>query len=91
MLVCGILWQAVVAGQALWLSGSAARAAARAEALGRDPRAAARAALPRALARSAAADVDRKGSVTVRIRVPAVVGGGALGTVSATAAMPKQR
>ncbi|MEA2226926.1 MAG: hypothetical protein QOF04_556, partial [Solirubrobacteraceae bacterium] len=32
MLVALAAWQGVVAGQAIWLSGSAARAAARAEA-----------------------------------------------------------
>ncbi|MFA9272073.1 MAG: hypothetical protein ACEQSX_15220, partial [Baekduiaceae bacterium] len=39
-------WQALVAGQVVWLSGGAAAAAARAHAVGGDPRAAARASLP---------------------------------------------
>ena len=90
-LVCGVLWQAVLAGQALWLSASAARAGARAQAIGYDVQTAARAALPRALARGASADVHADGSVTVRIHVPAVVGSGVVGTVAATAAMAKQR
>ncbi|HVW18454.1 MAG TPA: hypothetical protein VHB30_09410, partial [Solirubrobacteraceae bacterium] len=34
LLVGAALWQAVVAGQAIWLSGGAARAAARAAAIG---------------------------------------------------------
>ena len=34
VVVGALLWQAVVAGQALWLSGAAARAAARAAAVG---------------------------------------------------------
>jgi len=34
VLVGALLWQAVVAGQALWLSAAAARAAARAAAVG---------------------------------------------------------
>ncbi|MBJ7332619.1 MAG: hypothetical protein JHC95_22175, partial [Solirubrobacteraceae bacterium] len=42
-------WQALVAGQAAWLSGGAAGAAARAVAVGTDPKAAARGALPRSL------------------------------------------
>ena len=36
VIVCALLWQAVVTGQAVWLSGSAARAAARAAAVGGD-------------------------------------------------------
>ena len=46
VLVGALLWQAVVAGQALWLSGAAARAAARAAAVGADAQAAAKATLP---------------------------------------------
>jgi pilus assembly protein CpaE len=37
VLVVLVCWQLAVAGQALWLSGAAARAAARAQALGHDP------------------------------------------------------
>ena len=50
-LALGALWQGVVAGQAIWMSGSAARAAARAHALGDDAEDAARRSLPRTLAR----------------------------------------
>ena len=47
MVVLGaVLWQAVLAGQAIWFAGSAARAAARASAIGADARAAARRVLP---------------------------------------------
>ena len=49
--LAGLLWQAVVAGQAVWLAGSAARAAARATALGADAPAAARRVLPDRLER----------------------------------------
>ena len=42
-----LAWQGVVAGQAIWLSGAAARAAARAFALGDDPTAAARSSVRR--------------------------------------------
>jgi hypothetical protein len=90
-LLCGALWQAAVAGQALWLSGTAARAAARAVALGDAAAPAARSALPRALAQRASASTAADGAVTVRIRVPAVIGPGAVGTVSATASLPRQR
>jgi hypothetical protein len=76
-----LLWQAVVAGQALWLAGAAAREAARARAVGEDPARAARVVLPASLERGLA--VRRAGDgVTVRLRVPAVIGGARLGTVA---------
>lgn len=90
-LVCGVLWQAAVAGQAVWLSGTAARAAARAGALGEDAQAAARSALPGGLARRATAHAAAGGAVTVRIHVPIVLGTGAIATVSSTASLPSQR
>lgn len=81
-----LLWQAVVTGQAVWLAGTAARAAARAEAVGGDPAAAARATLPRDLQRGLETKADEDGGVRVRIRIPAVVDGGRrLGTISARA------
>ena len=46
LLVALACWQLALAGQAAWLSGNAARVAARAQAVGRDPEAAARSALP---------------------------------------------
>jgi hypothetical protein len=65
-----LAWQGAVAGHAAWMSGSAARAAARASAIGGDPEAAARRVI-------AGAEVDDKGDgeVTVRVPVPAVVAG----------------
>lgn len=66
-------WQAVVFGQAVWLSGAAARAAARAAALGHDPVAGARAVLPASLGRGVEVDADGDGSVVLRLAVPAVV------------------
>lgn len=90
-LVVAALWQGVVAGQALWLSGSAARAAARAHAVGDDTRRAARAALPGSLARRVSVEERANDTVTVRIRVPAIVGGGTVGTVAAVASLPRQR
>lgn len=85
-----LCWQAVVAGQAVWLSGAAARAAARADALGDDPRAAARRVLPGALAERVRATGDGEGSVTVRLPIPAVVGGIDLTTISAKARFASQ-
>src|SRR5213076_2420307 len=74
----GLLWQAVVAGQAVWLAGSSARAAARASAVGGDPRAAAAGLLPRTLRRGLRVDLPSGGSARVRVRVPLVVAGASL-------------
>src|SRR3954468_18155325 len=51
IVLAAALWQAVVAGQAVWVSGAAARAAARAAAVGGDAEAAARRAPPGGLGR----------------------------------------
>lgn len=84
-----LLWQGVVAGQAVWLAGSAARAAARANAVGADEGAAARRVLPARLERGLV--VRRSdGGVRVAIRVPAIVGSGRLTTVSAQARLQEQ-
>ena len=85
------LWQAVVAGQAVWLAGAAARSAARAAAIGADPAPAARRALTPALERGLRVRLRDGGEVHVAVPVPAVVGGGRLTTVSASAAFPPQR
>ena len=90
VLVGAVLWQGLLVGQAAWLAGAAARGAARAQAVGADPRAAARAALPRRLERGL--DVRaRERDVRVRVRVPALVGGGAVLHVSARAHLQEQR
>lgn len=86
-----LLWQAVVAGQAVWLASSAARAAARATAVGADAPDAARRVLPARLehglvVRRAASG----GGVKVAIAIPLVVGSGRLATVSAQARMQDQ-
>jgi hypothetical protein len=86
-----VLWQSVLAGQAVWLAGAAARAAARASAVGTDPCAAARRVLPERLEHGLR--VTRVGGargVRVAIRIPAIVGGGGLGIVSARAALQDQ-
>jgi hypothetical protein len=86
-----LLWQAVVAGQAVWFAGSAARAAARATAIGEDARAAARHALPTRLERGLAVRRERGGDgVRVAIRIPSIIGAGRLGTVSARARLQDQ-
>jgi hypothetical protein len=87
-LVC---WQGVLAGEALWLSGSAARAAARAHAVGRDPAAAARAVLPGSLRRGLSVHAGADGVARVAVRVPAVVGHGHIATVDVRAGFRPQR
>lgn len=86
-----LLWQAVVAGQAIWFAGSAARAAARASAIGTDARAAARRVLPEHL--EAGLEVRRehgRKGVRVAIAIPAIVGKARLGSVSARARLQDQ-
>jgi hypothetical protein len=70
LLVAALVWQLVLAGEAVWLCANAARAAARAEAVGRDGQAAARSALPQALARGLKVEHPGGGAVRVRLRVP---------------------
>jgi hypothetical protein len=70
-----LLWQAVIAGQAVWLAGTAARAAARAQAVGGDPAAAARATLPPGMQPGLKATTDEEGVVKIRIRIPSVLPG----------------
>src|SRR3954452_2246011 len=76
-----VSWQAALAGQAVWLSGAAARAAARASAVGADPVAAARSSLPPALGGLIGVRRVRGGAVEVALGVPLVVGRGRLATV----------
>ena len=65
-----IAWQLALAGHALWLCAQAARVAARAEAVDRDPGAAARSALPRAMERGLRVTRRGAGGVEVSVRVP---------------------
>jgi hypothetical protein len=70
LLVAMLVWQLALAGQALWLCANAARAAARAEAVGRDGAAAARSALPRSLESGLEVENGDEGAVRVKLRVP---------------------
>jgi hypothetical protein len=67
LLVALVAWQLVLAGQTTWLAGNAARVAARAQAVGRDPDSAARSALPSHL--RGRLDVVREGERGERVRV----------------------
>lgn len=89
--IAALLWQAAVAGQAVWLAGTAARAAARAAAVGGDPADAARSVLPPSLHRGLAAEADADGVVSVRVRIPSIAGWPArVATVTTTARFRSQ-
>jgi hypothetical protein len=90
-LLVALAWQALLAGEAVWLGASAARSAARAEALGRDPLHAARGVLPGRFARGLRVRTARDGSVTVAVRIPAVLGRGGIGSFTARARFEAQR
>ena len=70
LLIGAVVWQLTLAGHTAWLSAHAARAAARAEAVGGDGRAAARSALPAGLERGLSVRIRRDGHVRVKVRVP---------------------
>jgi hypothetical protein len=88
-LVVAVLWQAVLAGQAMWSSAGAARAAARAHAVGGDELAAARAAVPGTLRDRVRVRTDGDG-VRVAVHVPIVMTRAPLFTVDARAELPPQ-
>ncbi len=73
LLMALVGWQLVLAGHASWLAANAARVGARAQAVGGDPAAAARGALPAHLRRGARVSGDEDGHVTVRVRLPVVM------------------
>jgi hypothetical protein len=68
-----VAWQLLLAGHSLWLCAGAARAAARADTVGRSAESAARSALPSALERDLSVERLREGGVRVSVRVPAVL------------------
>jgi pilus assembly protein CpaE len=70
LLVAAVAWQLVLVGHAAWLTANAARAGARADAVGRDAGAAARSALPGSLERGLEVDRLRMGGVRVSVRMP---------------------
>jgi pilus assembly protein CpaE len=90
VLVAAIVWQLALAGHTVWLSAHAARAAARAEAVGGDGEGAARSALPGSLERGLRYERTAEGAVRVHVRVPLIARRwrGPL-AVSATASLPQ--
>ena len=89
-LVVAALWQAVLAGEAVWCAAGAARAAARARAVGGDALLAARSAVPGVLRPGVRVSTAGDG-VRVRVRVPLAGTGTRLGTIDARAILPPQR
>jgi len=73
LLVGALVWQLALTGHTLGLCANAARAGARAEAVGRSGKSAARSALPRSLERGFEFKRETSGRVRVRIRVPLVL------------------
>jgi hypothetical protein len=70
LLVAAVVWQLVLVGHTAWLTAQAARAGARADAVGRDAGAAARSTLPRSLERGLEVGRLQTGGVRVSVRVP---------------------
>jgi hypothetical protein len=77
--------QTVVVGWALWSAGNAARAGARAEEVGSDAEVAALHALPGALRGDAA--IRTGDGVRVKVRIPAIVPGVSMPSVSAASTL----
>lgn len=70
LLVGAVAWQLALAGHTAWLTAHAARAAARADTVGRDLTGAARSALPRSMERDLEVRRLREGGVRVSVQVP---------------------
>ncbi len=91
VLVVAALWQGLRIAQARWLTGAAAGAAARAQAIGADPLAAARRALPQRLrSKTRVVVMRRDGGVRVTVPLSPVLGV-RLGALRVAARMEPQR
>jgi hypothetical protein len=88
--VLAAVWQAVLAGHALWAATTAARAAARAHAVGADPRTAAESHLPASLERGLRVTAGSNGDIEVRVRIPSLPGLPTPGDVRADARFEPQ-
>jgi type II secretory pathway component PulK len=92
LLVGVLVWQLALVGHTAWLTANASRNAARADTVGRDARAAARSALPRALERDLEVERLRSGGVKVGVRVPVLIRAWRSPIrVSATSALGRER
>jgi hypothetical protein len=90
VLAAGV-WQLALAGHAVWASGVAARAGARAAAVSGDAEPAALRILPRALRAGARVRTAQDGEVRVTVPVRWLLGGRRLASVSTTARFAAQR
>jgi len=84
------LWQLALVGDTWWAAAGAARAAARAEAVGHEPRAAAQSVLPGRLERGLRVRPAGEGGVRVSVRIPSSFGLD-VGSVSARSRFAPQR
>lgn len=84
-----MLFQLLLVGASAWLASTAARDAARASAVGSDPRAAASSSLPAPFRRGLSV-ADARPGIRVRLTIPTLTGL-SLGSASATASMEPQR
>jgi hypothetical protein len=84
-LLLGVLWQIALFGYAEWAASAAARAAARAHAVGADPTRAAREHVPGSLRHGVHVATASDGDVSVALRVPRLPGVPNLGRVHASA------
>jgi hypothetical protein len=75
LLVGAVVWQLALAGQTAWLTANAARAAARADAVGRGAAEAARSALPGSLEDELEVERLSRGGVRVSVKVPLLLRG----------------
>ncbi|MEA2456993.1 MAG: hypothetical protein QOI45_3255 [Thermoleophilaceae bacterium] len=92
LLVGAVVWQLALAGHTAWLTANAARAGARADAVGRDATSAARSALPRSLERGLELERLPEGGVRVSVRVPLMLHGwGTPVRVEAASSLGKRR
>ena len=73
LLAATVAWQLVLTGHTLWLAAGAARAAARAELVGKSPERAARSALPRSLERDLSVRRLDGGGARVEVSLPLLV------------------
>jgi hypothetical protein len=88
--VVAAAWQLVLAGDAKWSAATAARAAARAAAVGRDAEAAARRHVPARLERGLRVSEAGEGRVSVSVEIPPVIHGIRPGRVRAEAGFAPQ-
>jgi hypothetical protein len=86
-----VAWQFVLFGDARSSVATAARAGARAVAVGGDPAAVARERLPRRLRRGLRVEAAEDGSVSVSVRVRALAGALDLGRIGASASLGAAR